>query len=134
MKLVDRRAECEMLDVLIEAVCAGQSMALVLSGGAGMGKTALLEYLNWGAARCQVVQIAGVEWEMELALAGLHQLCAPLLAGLAGLPKHQGDALRIVLGMSSGPVPDRFLVGLAALGLLAHAAEHRPLLCIIDDE
>src|SRR6202008_3167859 len=85
-------------------------------------------------AQCRVVQAAGVESEMELAFAGLHQLCAPLLAGLEDLPERQSDALRIVLGSSSGPAPDRFLVGLATLGLLAHAAERRPLVCVVDDE
>jgi hypothetical protein len=134
MKLVDRRAESSMLDRLLEAVCAGESRALVLSGDAGVGKTALLQHLVSQAAGCQVVQIGAVESEMELAFAGLHQLCAPLLAGLEDLPQPQSNALRIVFGISSGPVPDRFLVGLATLGLLAQAAEHRPLLCVVDDE
>jgi DNA-binding CsgD family transcriptional regulator len=134
MKLVDRRAERSMLDRLVEAVCAGESRALVLSGDPGVGKTALLHYLIGQAAECRVVQTAGVESEMELAFAGLHQLCAPLLDGLEDLPERQRDALRIVFGMSSGPAPDRFLVGLATLGLLAHVAEERPLVCIVDDE
>ena len=134
VKLVDRRAERSMLDRLVEAVCAGQSRALVLCGEPGVGKTALLQYLIRRAAECRVVQTAGVESEMELAFAGLHQLCAPLLAGLEDLPERQGDALRIVFGMSSGPAPDRFLVGLATLSLLTHVAEQRPLVCIVDDE
>jgi DNA-binding CsgD family transcriptional regulator len=134
MRLVDRQAECGKLDGLVEAVCAGQSRALVLSGEAGVGKSALLQYLIRQAAQCRVVQTAGVESEMELAFAGLHQLCAPLLAGLEDLPEGQSDALRIVLGISSGPAPDRFLVGLATLGLLAHAAEQQPLMCVIDDQ
>jgi predicted ATP-dependent serine protease len=82
MKLVDRRAECGQLDGLVDAVCAGQSQALVLCGEAGVGKTALLQYLAARAANCRVLQIAGVESEMELVFAGLHQLCAPLLEGL----------------------------------------------------
>ena len=123
-----------MLDRLLEAVCAGQSRALVLCGEAGVGKTALLEYLARRAANCQVLRTAGVESEMEFAFASLHQLCAPLLVGLDALPGPQGDALRIALGMGSGPVPDRFLVGLATLGLFAQAAEQRPLVCVIDDE
>jgi DNA-binding CsgD family transcriptional regulator len=123
-----------MLDRLVDAVCAGQSRALVLCGEPGVGKTALLQHLTARAAGCRVVQTAGVQSEMELAFAGLHQLCVPLLDGLDCLPKRQGDALRIALGMSSGPAPDRFLVGLATLGLLAHVAEERPLVCVVDDE
>ena len=134
MKLVGRRSECGMLDRLLDAVCAGQSRALVLCGDAGVGKTVLLEHLVRRATNCQVVQIAGVESEMELAFAGLHQLCAPLLDSLDCLPERQGDALRVVFGMSSGPAPDRFLVGLATLGLLAHAADRRPMVCVVDDE
>jgi DNA-binding CsgD family transcriptional regulator len=134
MKLVGRRAECGMLDRLVEAVCSGESRALVLCGEPGVGKTALLQHLMARAASCRVVQTAGVESEMELAFAGLHQLCAPLLDGLDCLPEGQGDALRIALGMSSGPAPDRFLVGLATLGLLAHVAEQQPLVCVIDDQ
>lgn len=134
MNLVDRRAERGMLDRLVEAVCAGQSRALVLCGEPGVGKTALLQYLIGQSAECRVMQTAGVESEMELAFAGLHQLCAPLLGGLDGLPGPQGDALRVVFGMGSGPAPNPFLVGLATLGLLAYAAEERPLLCVIDDE
>jgi DNA-binding CsgD family transcriptional regulator len=134
MELVDRRAECGVLDELVEAVCAGKSQALVLCGEPGIGKTALLHYLVGRATDCRVLQTAGVESEMELAFAGLHQLCVPLVAGLDDLPQPQGDALRVVFGTGSGPAPDRFLVGLAALGLLAHAAEQKPLVCIIDDE
>jgi DNA-binding CsgD family transcriptional regulator len=134
MKLVGRRAECGMLDRLVEAVCAGQSRALVLCGEPGVGKTALLQHLIGRAAQCRVVQTAGVQSEIELAFAGLHQLCAPLLDGLDCLPEGQGDALQVALGMSSGPAPDRFLVGLATLGLLAYASEQNPLVCVVDDE
>src|SRR6201987_2095052 len=134
MKLVDRQAERDTLDGLVQAVRAGESQALVLSGGPGVGKSALLQYLIRQAAQCRLVQTAGVESEMELAFAALHQLCEPLLDGLEDLPEGQGDALRIVLGISSGPVPDRFLVGLATLGLLAHATEQQPLICVIDDQ
>ena len=134
MKLVGRQAECAMLDRLLQAVCAGQSQALVLCGEAGVGKTALLEYLTSRAAQCCVVQIAGVESEMELAFAGLHQLCVPLMDCLDDLPAPQADALRVVFGMNPGPAPDRLLVGLATLGLLAQGAEHQPLVCVVDDE
>ena len=123
-----------MLDRLVEAVCAGQSRALVLCGEPGVGKTALLQHLTARAAECRVVQTAGVQSEMELPFAGLHQLCAPLLDGLTGLPERQADALQIALGMSAGPPPDRFLVGLATLGLLAYVAEQQPLVCVVDDE
>ena len=107
-------------------------MKLVLCGEPGVGKTALLQYLIGRSAECRVAQTAGVESEMELAFAGLHQLCAPLLDCLEDLPEPQGDALRVVLGMGTGPDP--FLVGLATLSLLAHVAEERPLVCVVDDE
>jgi hypothetical protein len=123
-----------VLDRLIGAVRGGESRALVLTGEAGMGKTALLEYLAVQALGCRVVRAAGVQSEMELAFAGLHQLCAPLLDRLEHLPGPQRDALRTAFGMSEGPAPDRFLVGLAVLGLLSEVAEQRPLICLIDDE
>ncbi len=103
-------------------------------GDAGVGKTALLEYLAGQATGCQIARAAGVQSEMELAFAGLHQLCAPLLDHLDGLPVPQRDALRSAFGMSAGPAPDQFLIGLAVLSLLSDAAERRPLLCVIDDE
>jgi Sugar (and other) transporter/AAA ATPase domain len=132
-ELTDRRAECGVLDGLVEAVRAGESRVLVVHGEAGVGKTALLEYLADRASRCRVLRVAGVQSEMELAFAGLHQLCAPLLDRLRVLPGPQQGALRTAFGMSAGPVPDRFLVGLATLGLLAEAAEERPVVCLADD-
>ena len=134
MRLVDRWAERGILDGLVEAVCARESRALVVCGEPGVGKTALLQYLIERAAECRVMQTAGVESEMELAFAGLHQLCAPLLDCLDDLPAPQADALRVVFGMNSGPTPDRLLVGLATLGLLAQGAEQQPLVCVVDDE
>jgi len=134
MRLVDRRGERGILDGLVGAVCARESRALVVCGEPGVGKTALLQYLIGRAAECRVVQTAGVESEMELAFAGLHQLCAPLLGGLDDLPDRQADALRVVFGMSSGPAPDPLLIGLATLGLLAQGAEQQPLVCVVDDE
>jgi DNA-binding CsgD family transcriptional regulator len=134
MKLVDRRAECGTLDQFIEAVRAGESRALVLSGEAGVGKTALLEYLAGQAAGCRVARIAGVQSEMELPFAALHQLCVPMLDKLPGLPVPQRDALEIAFGMTSGSAPDRFLVGLAVLSLLSEVADERPLVCVVDDE
>ena len=112
---------------------AGQSRVLVLRGEAGIGKTALLGYLSAVAQGCQIARIAGVESEMELAYAGLHALCAPMLGRLRQLPMPQRDALNTAFGMSVGPPPDRFLVGLAVLSLLAEAAEEQPLVCVVDD-
>jgi DNA-binding CsgD family transcriptional regulator len=106
---------------------------LVLRGEAGIGKTALLGYLSAAAEGCRIARIAGIESEMELAFAGLHALCAPLLGGLGHLPVPQRDALNTAFGMSGGSPPDRFLVGLAVLSLLADAAEEQPLICIVDD-
>src|ERR1700722_16206059 len=100
----------------------------------GVGKSALLEYLAGRAAGCRVVRTAGVESEMELALAGLHQLLAPVLDRVAGLPGPQREALGTAFGVSAGPAPDRFLVGLAVLGLVSEGAAERPLVCVVDDE
>ena len=115
------------------SVRSGQSRVLVLRGEAGVGKTALLEYLVERASGCRIARAAGVESEMELAFAGLHQLCAPMLDGLDGLPGPQQDALRVAFGLQEGATPDHFLVALAVLSLLAEAAEARPLVCLIDD-
>ena len=134
MELVDRHAECGVLDRLIEAVRAGESRTLFVSGEAGVGKTALLDYLAGNASGCRVVRTAGYQSEIELAFAALHQLCTPLLDNLERLPVPQRDALRIAFGMGSGPIPDRFLVGLAVLNLLSDAAEPQPLICVVDDE
>jgi DNA-binding CsgD family transcriptional regulator len=133
-ELTGRRAECDVLDRLVEAVRAGESRALVVHGEAGVGKTALLEYLAGHAPGCQVARSAGVQSEMELAFAGLHQLCAPMLGRLETLPLPQRDALRTAFGISAGPAPEPFLIGLAVLSLLAHVAEEQPLVCLIDDE
>ena len=132
--LVGRRAECDVLDRLVGTVRAGESRVLVVRGEPGVGKTALLDYLVEQASGCSVARAAGVQSEMELAFAGLHQLVAPMLDRLDGLPVPQADALRTAFGISSGPAPDRFLLGLAVLGLLAAAAEEQPLICVVDDE
>ncbi|MGD9891287.1 MAG: AAA family ATPase [Dehalococcoidia bacterium] len=131
--LLGRSTECDSFDRLLESARAGQSRVLVVRGEAGAGKSALLEYLVGRASGCRVARAAGVEAEMELAYAGVHQLCAPLLDHRARLPGPQRDALGTVFGLSAGPAPDRFLVGLAVLGLLSEVAEERPLLCVIDD-
>jgi DNA-binding CsgD family transcriptional regulator len=131
--LLDRGYERDVLDRLVADMRAGQSRVLVLRGEAGIGKTALLEYLSAAAKGCRIARAAGVESEKELAFAGLHALCAPMLGRLGHLPIPQRDALNTAFGMSAGPPPDRFLVGLAVLSLLADAAEEQPLVCIVDD-
>jgi DNA-binding CsgD family transcriptional regulator len=133
MELIDRNAERVTLDRFVAAVRAGQSRALVVSGEAGVGKSALLDYLAGRASACRLARIAGVQSEMELPFAGLHQLCAPMLDSLRRLPPPQRDAVRTALGVSSGPAPDRFLVGLGVLSLLSEVAEEQPLVCLVDD-
>jgi DNA-binding CsgD family transcriptional regulator len=128
-----RRNECETLDRQLQRVRAGQSSVQVLRGEAGVGKTALLLYVAEQASECRIARVAGVESEMELAFAGLHQLCAPMLDGLEALPGPQRDALRVAFGMQAGAAPDRFIVALASLSLLAGAAEEQPLVCLVDD-
>jgi DNA-binding CsgD family transcriptional regulator len=132
-RLRGRHDECVVLDRLVDNVRAGQSQVLVLRGEAGVGKTALLEYLQRRASGCRIVRAAGVESEMELPFAGLHQLCAPMLHRLGRLPGPQGDALGAAFGLRDGDAPDRFLVGLAVLSLLSDVAEEHPLICVLDD-
>jgi tetratricopeptide (TPR) repeat protein len=131
--MLGRRAECEALDRLLADVHAGRSRVLVLRGEAGVGKSALLEYLLQGASGCRTARTAGVESEMELPFAGLHQLCAPFLDRLERLPGPQREALGTVFGQSAGAPPDRFLVALAVLTLLSDVAEERRLICLVDD-
>jgi hypothetical protein len=125
--------ECALLRGLVSDIRRGEGRSLILRGEAGIGKTALLEYLLASASDLTVVRAAGVESEMELAFAGLQQLCAPLLHRLEGLPAPQGDALRVVFGLDAGSAPDRFLVGLGVLSLMSAAAEEHPVLCVVDD-
>src|SRR3954453_455051 len=131
--LHDRRGEREGLDRLLAAVRGGQSRVLVVSGEAGVGKTALLESAIGFASGFRVVRAVGVESEMELAFAALQQLCAPMLDRLDRLPGPQQDALRVAFGLRAGSAPDRFLVGLAVLSLFSEAAEEQPLVCVVDD-
>jgi DNA-binding CsgD family transcriptional regulator len=133
MRLHARRGEREVFDRVLGAVRAGRSGALVVRGEPGVGKTALLEYLIGSASDLRVLRAVGVESEMELAFAALHQLCAPLLDRLGRLPAPQRAALATAFGLSEGVAPDRFFVGLAVLNLLSEAAEERPLLCVVDD-
>src|SRR6266498_2342357 len=128
-----RSSERKALDALLANVRGGQSEVLVIRGEAGIGKTALLRYAARQAAGFRVTQVTGVEAEMELPFAGTHQLCAPILDTLGALPRPQRDALSVALGLESGDVPDRFLLGLAVLSLLSAVADERPLLCLVED-
>src|SRR5918998_3259363 len=132
-EFLNRISERELLDTLLTGVRSGHSAAVVLRGEAGVGKTALLRYCAQQASGLRVAEIAGAEAEMELPFAGLHRLCAPMLARLEALPEPQRDALRVAFGLSSGVTPDRFLLAVAVLSLLSAVAEDRPLLCLVDD-
>src|SRR3954463_12366560 len=121
--LLGRRSETATLDKLLEAVRAGESRALAIRGDPGVGKTALLEYVAERASGCRIARAAGVQSEMELPFSGLHQLCAPMLGELAALPEPQQEALRVAFGLERGEAPERFLVALAVLSLLAETAE-----------
>jgi DNA-binding CsgD family transcriptional regulator len=131
--LLDRTAEREALGRLLEGARAGRSGVLVVRGEPGVGKTALLEDAVASAAGLRIARAAGVESEMELPYAALQQLCAPMLDRLEQLPGPQRDALGVAFGLRAGGAPDRFLVGLATLSLLAEVAAEQPLLCVIDD-
>jgi DNA-binding CsgD family transcriptional regulator len=128
-----RTSECARLDRLLEEAHGGRSETLVLRGEPGIGKSALLDYVADQGAGYRIVRAVGVESEMELPYATLHQLCLPLLDGLDRLPDPQRDALHTAFGLSSGPQPDRFLVGLAALSLMSDAVVTQPLVGLIDD-
>jgi DNA-binding CsgD family transcriptional regulator len=130
LRLEGRQTECETLDRLLADLRAGRSAALVLRGEAGIGKTALLDYLEARSSSCRIARAAGIESELELAFGGLHQLCTQFQRQLSD-PRYQ--ALSTAFGLTAGPPPDRFQVGLAMLNLLAETAEDRPLICLIDD-
>src|SRR4051794_4894203 len=131
--LLGRTREREQIDRLLANVRSGQSGVLVVRGEAGIGKTALMRYAGRQASDFRIAQIAGVEAEMELPYAGVHQLCAPMLEQLASLPQPQRSALSVALGLSPGDAPDRFLVALAVLSLVSSVAEQQPLICLIED-
>ena len=135
MRLLGRQVECEALDRLLADAVAGTSQALVLRGEAGVGKTALLGHLSERVegSGLRIARAVGVESEMELAYSSLHQLCVTMLDHLERLPVPQRAALETVFGLSEGPAPDRFLVGLATLTLFADVSEEQPLVCIVDD-
>ena len=133
MELIDRGAERILLDGVLRDVRSGQSRVLVLHGDPGVGKSALMHYLASQASGCRLIRAAGVESEMELAYAALHQLCAPMLDRLDHLPPPQREALGTAFGLSAGRAPDRFLIGLAVLSLLSDVADEQPVVCLIDD-
>lgn len=128
-----RDAECAALNRLLDAARSGESGALMVCGEPGIGKTALLDYAIGSAPDMRLLRAVGVQSEIELAFAGLHQFCAPMLDRLDRLPDPQRQALSVAFGISDGGAPDRFVVSLAALGLLSDAAEEQPLLCVVDD-
>ena len=131
-RLTDRLNERRVLDRIVNAVREGQSRALVLRGEPGVGKTALLDYLSERAAGCQVAHRRRAVGD-GARLPGVHQLCAPLLDSLEVLPEPQRDALRTAFGISPWAAADKFLIGLAVLGLLSEAAGQQPLICLVDD-
>jgi DNA-binding CsgD family transcriptional regulator len=132
-RLRGRRSECETLHHIVAGIRTGVSQVVVLRGEAGVGKSALLDYLAATASQCRVVRTAGVESEMELPFAGLHQFCMPMLDRLEHLPAPQGNALATAFGLRSGEAADRFFIGLATLTLLSSVADEQPVLCVVDD-
>ncbi|MFJ2006713.1 AAA family ATPase [Streptomyces chartreusis] len=131
--LLGRQVECAVLDGLVDAVRAGESRALVIHGPPGIGKSALLGHLTDSPGDLRVLRAVGIESEMELPFATLHQLCVPLVDRVENLPTPQRTALETVFGIRAGAPPDRFLVGMAVLSLLSDASQKRPLLCLVDD-
>ncbi|MEV7010673.1 BREX system ATP-binding domain-containing protein [Streptosporangium sp. NPDC051022] len=128
-----RQRERERLDQALRRVRGGESAALILRGEAGAGKTTLLHYLEGQATRCRIARVTGVESELELPFAALQQLCAPMLASAGALPEPQQHALKVTFGHAAGAAPDKLVLGLAVLGLLAEAAAEQPLVCLVDD-
>ena len=133
MRLLGRERECELLDRLLEGVRDARGGVLVMHGEAAVGKTALLDHAAEARREFRIARTAGVEAGMELPFAAIHQLCSPFFGLIERLPEPQRDALSIAFGRVAGPAPNEFLVGLAALGLLAQAGEEQPLLCLVDD-
>ncbi|TDU88367.1 regulatory LuxR family protein [Kribbella voronezhensis] len=132
-RLLGRRSECAVLDALLAAVRGGASRVLVVRGEAGVGKSALLDYATESGSELRTLRAVGVESEMELAFAALHQLCVPLLDRMDKIPEPQRRALATVFGLAPGPAPDRFMVGLAVLSLISDFAEKEPALVVVDD-
>ncbi|MGY2874353.1 DNA-binding CsgD family transcriptional regulator [Marmoricola sp. URHA0025 HA25] len=132
-RLFGRDAESDRFDELLASARSGTSGVIMIRGGPGLGKSMVLEHAVGRAKDMRILRALGVESEMELAYAALHQLCAPLLPFLPKLPAPQSEALATVFGIQTGPPPDRFLVGLSALSLLSQAADDQPLFCVVDD-
>jgi AAA ATPase domain len=128
-----RKDEVKVLTGLLDAARFGESGVLVVRGDPGVGKTALVEHVMASATDALVLRSVGVESEMELPFAALHQLCSPVLDHLQGLPEPQHAALSTVFGVSDGDPPDRFLVGLGTLSLLAGLGANQPVMCFVDD-
>lgn len=131
--LLGRRHHRAVLGELLSRLQDGESSAVLLHGEPGIGKSALLDHVAGMAVDLRVVRTAGAESETDLSFSGLHQVCSPFIDHLAQLPTPQRDALSVALGLATGPRPDRLLVGLAVLGLLAEAAHERPVVCLVDD-
>jgi DNA-binding CsgD family transcriptional regulator len=131
--LLGRERERQVLDRLLDGVRGGHGRVLVMRGDAGVGKTALLDYTVEAGRGFGIARTSGIEAEMELPFAAVQQLCSPFLELLGRLPQPQHDAVGVAFGLSTGPAPNSFLVGLAVLGLLAEAAEDQPLVCVVDD-
>src|ERR1700730_7271419 len=132
-QLLGREREREVLDRLLDGVRGGRGGVLVVNGELGVGKTALVEYAAEAGREFRIARTFGVEAEMELPFAAVQQLCSPFFELIEGLPPAQHGALGVAFGLSTGPAPNPFLVGLAVLGLLAEAAEEQPLVCVVDD-
>src|SRR6201995_2442631 len=132
-RLFGRTGELGILEQLIANARRGRSSVRAGGGEPGIGKTELLRQLTAEATGFAVARVAGVESEIEVPFAGLHQLCAPMLGRLRWLPEPQRRALSVAFGLASGDSPDRFMVGLATLSLMAEASEKRPILCVVDD-
>src|SRR4051794_19750621 len=128
-----RSREREALDDALDQVRGGESVVVVLRGEAGIGKTALLRYVAHRATECRLVQLSGVEWELELPFGALPQLGGPLRVGGESVPAHQEGARRVAPGLPGGEPPDRFVVGLAALSVIAGGAAKQPLVLLVDD-
>ena len=133
LALIGRAAETEIIDRLLGYAFSGRSGVLVLTGEAGVGKSALLAYARARADGMGVLQTAGVQSEAEIEFAALYQLLRPALDGVGSLPPPQSAALGAALGVEPGRPANRFLIGAAVLSVLSAAAGDRPLLCLVDD-